>query len=152
MTYTLSTYQIPPCLNCWLSSSQNWQREVHLKLKMVNNLLKVRRSYHITSNNSKSLATQDNVQVISKLEGEGFRRSIRPHAQCQTWSPPKNHKACHASTWNCRAKWTGSSSFWKYESLPFMCLKYNIGSLKTRSKDVIYHMLDKTLKFSTTKM
>jgi len=33
-----------------------------------------------------------------------------------------------------------------------MCLKYSIGSLKTHSKDAIYHMLDKALKFSTTKM
>jgi len=33
-----------------------------------------------------------------------------------------------------------------------MCLKYNIGSLKTHSKDTIYHMLAKTPKFSTTKM
>jgi len=40
----------------------------------------------------------------------------------------------------------------KYESLPIMCLKYNIGSLKTHFNDTIYHMLAKTLKFSTTKM
>jgi len=33
-----------------------------------------------------------------------------------------------------------------------MSLKYRIGSLKTRSKDAIYHMRAKTLKFSTTKM
>jgi len=33
-----------------------------------------------------------------------------------------------------------------------MCLKYSIGSLKAHSKDAIYHMLAKTLKFSTTRM
>ena len=33
-----------------------------------------------------------------------------------------------------------------------MCLKHITSSLKTHSKDVIYHMLAKTLKFSTTKM
>jgi len=33
-----------------------------------------------------------------------------------------------------------------------MCLKYSIGSLKTHSKDAIYHMITKALKFSTTKM
>jgi len=33
-----------------------------------------------------------------------------------------------------------------------MYLKYNIGSLKTHFNDAIYHMLAKTLKFSTTKM
>jgi len=33
-----------------------------------------------------------------------------------------------------------------------MCLKYNIGSLRTHSNDAIYHMLAKVLKFSTTKM
>ena len=42
--------------------------------------------------------------------------------------------------------------FWQYESIPLMCLKYRIGSLKTYSKDAIYHILDKTLKFSTTKI
>jgi len=30
--------------------------------------------------------------------------------------------------------------------------KFSIGSLKTHSKDVIYHKLAKTLKFSTTRM
>jgi len=33
-----------------------------------------------------------------------------------------------------------------------MCLEYSIGSLKTHSKDAIYYMLTKALKFSTTKM
>jgi len=33
-----------------------------------------------------------------------------------------------------------------------MCLKYSICSLKTHSKDANYHMLAKTLKFSTTKI
>jgi len=33
-----------------------------------------------------------------------------------------------------------------------MCLKYITGSLKTHSKDAIYHRLDKNLKFSTTRM
>jgi len=33
-----------------------------------------------------------------------------------------------------------------------MCLKYSIGSLKTHSKDANYDKLNKTLKFSTTKM
>jgi len=33
-----------------------------------------------------------------------------------------------------------------------MCLKYSIGSLKTHCKDAIYDMLDKALKFSTTKI
>jgi len=42
--------------------------------------------------------------------------------------------------------------FGKCGALPFMCLKYSIGSLKTNSKDAIYHMLAKTLEFSTTKM
>jgi len=33
-----------------------------------------------------------------------------------------------------------------------MCLKCTVGSLKPHSKDAIYHVLAKTLKFSTTKM
>jgi len=33
-----------------------------------------------------------------------------------------------------------------------MCLKYSIGLVKTHSKDEIYHMLAKTLKFSDTKI
>jgi len=33
-----------------------------------------------------------------------------------------------------------------------MCLKYNIGSLKTRSKYAIYRKLAKTLKLSITKI
>jgi len=33
-----------------------------------------------------------------------------------------------------------------------MCLKYITGSLKTHSKDAIYHKLDRTLKFPATKM
>jgi len=33
-----------------------------------------------------------------------------------------------------------------------MCLKYSIGSLKIHSKDAIYHMLAKIVKFSTNKM
>jgi len=33
-----------------------------------------------------------------------------------------------------------------------MCSKYNIGSVKTHSKDAIYHKLAKTLKFPTIKM
>ena len=32
-----------------------------------------------------------------------------------------------------------------------MCLKCSIGSFKTHSKDAIYYMLDKALKFSITK-
>jgi len=40
---------------------------------------------------------------------------------------------------------------WKCGSLPLMHLNYSLGSLKTYSKDVIYHMLVKTLKFSATK-
>ena len=33
-----------------------------------------------------------------------------------------------------------------------MYLKYSMDSLKTHSKDAIYHMLGKARKFSTTKM
>jgi len=33
-----------------------------------------------------------------------------------------------------------------------MCLKYSIGLFKAHSKDAIYHVLAKSLKFSTTKM
>ena len=33
-----------------------------------------------------------------------------------------------------------------------MCLKYNVGSLKTQSNEAIYHKFAKILKFSTTKM
>jgi len=33
-----------------------------------------------------------------------------------------------------------------------MCLKYSKISLKIHSKDANYHKLDRTLKFSTTKM
>jgi len=48
-----------------------------------------------------SMATPKSMQYISKLErGEGFRKSTRPQAHYQTWSAPKNHNACQASTWN----------------------------------------------------
>jgi len=100
------------------------------------------------------MATPSSGQNISKSEGkEGFRKSIRPQSQYQLDHPPKNHKACHASTWD----WIEPNGlvephFWEVWNVPLMCLKYNIDSLKTHSKDAIYHRLDKTLKFSTTKM
>jgi len=43
-------------------------------------------------------------------------------------------------------------TFSKYEPLPLVYLKYNIGSLKTHSNDTNYHGLAKILKFSTIKM
>ena len=43
-------------------------------------------------------------------------------------------------------------TFGKCETLPLMCFKYSIGSLKTHSKDVIYHMLHQIFKFSAIKM
>ena len=43
-------------------------------------------------------------------------------------------------------------TFGKCGTLPLMCLKDAIGSLKTHSKDAIYHILAKTLKFSATKI
>ena len=43
-------------------------------------------------------------------------------------------------------------TFGKCRSLPLMCLKYIVGSLITHANDAIYHMLAKSLKFSTTKM
>ena len=42
--------------------------------------------------------------------------------------------------------------FEKCGTLPLMSLKYSIGSVKTHFNDAVYHMLPKTLKFSTTKM
>ena len=52
-----------------------------------------------------------------------------------------------------QAKWTSRNSLYeKCKSLPLMCLKYNMGSLKTRSNDANYYRLAKTLKFSNTKM
>jgi len=52
-----------------------------------------------------------------------------------------------------RAKWTGRTSLLENVECSSSCVfEYNIGSLKTHFKDAIYHRLDKTLKFSTTKM
>jgi len=78
---------------------------------------------------------------------------MRLQARYQTWSPPRNYKAYHTSTWNwIELNGPVEPHSRKCESLPLMCLKYSIGSLKTHSKDAIYHMLDKALKFSATKM
>jgi len=47
------------------------------------------------------MATPNSIQVISKLGGwEGFHKSTRSQTRYQTWSAQKNHKACHASTWD----------------------------------------------------
>ena len=52
-----------------------------------------------------------------------------------------------------RVEWIGRTSLYeKCESLPLVCLKYNMDSLKTHSIDVNYHRLVKNLKFFATKM
>jgi len=50
-------------------------------------------------------------------------------------------------------KWTGKTSLLgNVKDSPLCVYKYSIGSFKTHSKYAINHGLDKTLKFSTTKI
>ena len=48
-------------------------------------------------------------------------------------------QSTYVSRKNCRAKWTGGTSdFGKCGLLLHMCLKYNMGALKSHSKDANY--------------
>ena len=78
-----------------------------------------------------------------------FSKKYTTISQISNLITPKEPKAHHASARNCEAKRT--SLLGKHRELLLMCFQYSMGSLKTHSNDLIYHMIAKTLKFSTIK-
>ena len=148
MLYTLSTYQTPACLKCWLYSSKHRESrhgENASKAQIHNNLLKVSKSKHIISKN----AIQQQPQIVhntfqNQKEEERFSVTCKTTSSISNLITLKNHKHVMQTHGIEQSQMDLQNlTFGECGTLSLICLKYSIGSLKTHSKDLIYHMLVK---------
>ena len=136
------TFMTSPCLNLCLSSSKHQRKLTRGDASKTQNVAtSLKQASHSTS--QARIASNGNPKQRAKYfkirRRRRFQKKYETTSSISNFLPRKGPQSI------------GSLTFGKCGAHPLMCLKYSIDSLNTHSKDAIYHMLAKTLKFFTTR-